>query len=53
MVPSVYVITHEQEVDIWRVSSDLEQLLQVKKLTVNVTAYGHWATDVPIEGLQN
>ena len=40
VVSSVDVVSHEEIICIWRVSSDAEQLHQVMKLTVNITTDG-------------
>ena len=46
VVASVDVVTHEQVVGVRGLSSNLEKLAQIVELTVNVTADGHWGTDL-------
>ena len=53
MVTPVYIISHEQKVDIWSISSNLEQFMEVEKLAVYVTAYRNWTADVSKSVLGN
>ena len=46
MIATVDVVTHEQIVCVRRLSSDLEQLQKVMKLTMDITADGHRALHV-------
>ena len=46
VVASVDVVTHEQVVGVRGLSSNLEELAQIVELTMDVTADGHWGTDL-------
>ena len=41
MIATVDVVTHEEIVGVWRLSSNLEELQQVMKLAMYVAADGH------------
>ena len=40
MVPSVDVVSHEEIVGVWGLTSDFEELFQVVELAVDITANG-------------
>ena len=42
VLSSVYIVTHEQVVGVWRLASDPEQLHQVVELTMNISTHSHW-----------
>lgn len=44
VVAAIDVITHEEVVCVWRLTSNFEKLTQVMELTVNITTYGDWRT---------
>jgi len=44
VVPSVYVIAHEEVVGVGGLSTNLEQLTQVVELAMDITANGDWST---------
>ena len=45
MVSSIHVISQEEVVRVWNITSNSEQLNQVVKLTMDVAADGHGTTE--------
>jgi len=51
VVTSVYVVTHEEVVSVWRFASDLEELNKIVELAMNITANSNWAFNLLDVGL--
>lgn len=51
IVASVHVVPHEEVVGVWRLPSDLKQLHEVMKLTVDISTHRHWTSHLLHIGL--
>ena len=44
IIASVHIISHEEIIILWQLTTNSEQFNQIMELAVDVTTYGHWST---------